>query len=146
MSQKEKNQGPVTIENGESKPVESNAAAPDELAALTAKAQAEQPAGEGTPGAPPSPPEVPTAAVLLMLYSPLAAIVAPNWRLQESECKALADAHALVIDKYFPDGLGAMGPEISAVLVTVAVLGVRFNRPMREPEKKPKSDDASAAQ
>ena len=145
MSQKDKTQGAVTIENGETKPTESNAAAPDELAALTAQAQSDEPQAHRDPNAPQPPPDVPTGAVLLMLYSPLAAIVAPNWRLQESECKALADAHALVIDKYFPDGLGAMGPEISAVLVTVAVLGVRFKKPMREPEKKAREGDGTAA-
>lgn len=120
-------------------------AAPEEMAALTAQAEAEAPETPADPNAPPPPPDVPTGEVLLMLYRPLAAIVAPNWKLQDSECKALADAHAMVIDKYFPDGLGAMGPEISAVLVTVAILGVRFNKPLREPEKKAAAD-ATAAQ
>lgn len=82
--------------------------------------------------------DIPTAQVLEMVIGPAAQILAPNWALTETEVKQLSEAYALVIDKYFP-GM-AMGPELSAALVTMVVLAPRIGKPRKsepEPEAEP---------
>jgi len=65
-----------------------------------------------------------------------------HWKLAPGEAETLGQAYGVVIDKYFPD-LGT-GPELTAVLVSFAILGPRVaqdvaiaNEPEPEPEPEP---------
>ncbi len=78
----------------------------------------------------------PTSEILAQLLQPAAMILAPNWNLQAQEIGALADAWAPVIDKYFPDM--NLGVEMSAALVTLAIIGPRLSIP---PKLQPVQED-----
>lgn len=112
--------------------------APEELDAL-ARSGAEQDAVDAPPPAPgeapaPEPPKMPTDQVCEFVLTPLFGILCPNWNLQQSEIRHLSEAYAAVIDKYFPDL--DFGPELGALVVTVAILGPRMKTP-RKLEKPP---------
>lgn len=67
--------------------------------------------------------------------------VAPAWEVQEGECAALAESYDAVIQKYWPGGL-KIGPEFTAVAVTLAVFGPRWKKPRRKDDA---SEEATAA-
>lgn len=91
----------------------------------------------GDPAAPPAEPDVPTAELVAMILGPAFAIVAPNWNVRESEIDQLGKAYGAVLDKYFPDGLGNYGAELTAVFCTLAIVAPRRGKPLRAPEKEP---------
>lgn len=61
--------------------------------------------------------------------------MAPAWNVSAAEVEQLADCYALLLDKYFPGGVGQVGPELGAALVTLAVIGPRWSLPRRIEEK-----------
>jgi hypothetical protein len=71
------------------------------------------------------------------------AVLAPSWNITTDEQQALADNYGAVIDKYFPEGAGSFGVELSALLVTGAILAPRLGTP-RKPEKETKTDEKAA--
>ena len=73
------------------------------------------------------------------LLGPGFAVLAPNWNIQTDEVKALADAYAPLMAKYFPDA-SQVGPEIGALFVTVAVIAPRLSTPRKIIEEKPGPD------
>ncbi|OBU24959.1 hypothetical protein C0Z01_14185 [Photobacterium kishitanii] len=66
-------------------------------------------------------------------------VVAPNWGVSADECNALAECYSTVIDKYFPDAGDSYGVEISALLMTVGVIGSRVMQNI--PRKNIKKDE-----
>lgn len=82
-----------------------------------------------------------TAAALALLLEPAFGLLAPGWNVQAGECQALAGAWSPVLVKYFPGGIGQMGPELTALLVTAAVIGPRLGKPRTVD----KQDDGKAA-
>lgn len=85
-----------------------------------------------------------TQAALSLLLQPTFDLLCPNWNVQAAECNALAGAYAPVLVKYFPGGIGKMGPELTAVLVTAAIFGPRIGVPRVKPEEKPKAAEGAA--
>lgn len=69
--------------------------------------------------------------LMVAVLTPAFAILAPNWQVQPPEVQQLAQAYTPVMLKYFPDGIGDVGPELAAVLVTLTVLGGRLGTPRR---------------
>lgn len=69
--------------------------------------------------------------LMIAVLTPTFAIIAPNWQVQPPEVQQLAQAYTPVMLKYFPDGIGEVGPELAAVLVTLTVLGSRIGTPRR---------------
>lgn len=69
--------------------------------------------------------------LMIAVLTPAFAILAPNWQVQPPEVQQLAQAYTPVMLKYFPDGIGEVGPELAAVLVTLTVLGGRIGTPRR---------------
>ncbi len=84
-----------------------------------------------------------TAGVLTVVMGPAFAILAPNWNLKDSEVTQLAQAYAVVIEKYFPGGAQGFGPELAAAMLTIGILAPRINKPRKleplttEPDAKP---------
>jgi len=68
---------------------------------------------------------------MIAVLTPTFAVLAPNWQVQPPEVQQLAQAYVPVMLKYFPDGIGEVGPELAAVLVTLTVLGSRLGTPRR---------------
>lgn len=66
-------------------------------------------------------------------------ILAPSWDIQPEEQQALAESYGALVDKYFPEGAGAFGVELNALIITGAIFGPRIGKP-RKPEK-PKTVD-----
>jgi hypothetical protein len=62
-------------------------------------------------------------------------VMAPNWNVQDSEVQQLAECYGQLTDKYFPDGLGDYGVEISAVMVTAAIVLPRLKLPRKVEQK-----------
>lgn len=93
-------------------------------------------------------PRIDTAEVLEQVIAPACAICAPAWAIQADEVKQLASSYAGLIDKYFPGGVGEIGPELGAALVTLAVFGPRWSLPRKaEPRRDPSApaDQPAAA-
>ena len=72
--------------------------------------------------------------IFTQLLGPGFAILAPAWNVQKSEIEALSEAYAPVMAKYFPD-VSQVGPEISAALVTAAVIVPRLSMPRKVENK-----------
>ena len=70
------------------------------------------------------------------LVMPLVALgcnlLAPAWDIQAEEVDALSSAYGDLLDKYFPDGAGAFGVELSALLVTGAIIAPRLGKPRKD--------------
>lgn len=85
-------------------------------------------------------PEVPTGEVVASLLSVTFALIATkkgeHWNLAPDEAETAGDAYGAVIDKYFPDSIGNMGVEITALMVTAMLVTPRMmeNAPL-ETEK-----------
>ena len=112
--------------------------APD-LSALETEAAALDNAGPplgGEPAQEAAAPQVSSAEIMRPLLRATFDILAPNWKVDDQESSALAEAYAAVLDKYFPDGF-PWGVEVNALLLTVAIIGPRFKIPPRHaPETK----------
>lgn len=83
-----------------------------------------------------------TVELLQAVIKPTADILAPNWKITDEESAALAGAYGPLLDKYFPDVASDAGPEITAALVTVAILGSRAGMPRKLPPVEPKQEGA----
>ena len=106
-------------------------------------------AGLDTPlasGAAPAPaePTIPTGQLLVMVLDPAFQILAPNWKVTQTEVKQLAEAYGAVIDKYWPDGLTQYGPEVSAILITAMIVAPRAGTPPKLEKKPDAPADAGA--
>lgn len=64
------------------------------------------------------------------VLTPAFALLAPNWNIQPAEVAALSEAYGALAAKYLPE-VGEVGPEISAALVTVAILAPRVRLPRK---------------
>jgi len=62
-------------------------------------------------------------------------VLAPNWQVGPEEVEQLTEAYTALLAKYCPDGLGEYGVEISAVMMTFAVIAPRIGKPRKEEEK-----------
>jgi len=60
------------------------------------------------------------------------AVLAPNWQVRQEEVEQLSDAYTSLLCKYCPDGLGDYGVEISAVMMTLAIVAPRIGVPRIE--------------
>ncbi|RTR33518.1 hypothetical protein [Shewanella atlantica] len=73
------------------------------------------------------------------LVAPVVALactmLAPAWNIQKEEVDALSGAYGDLLDKYFPEGAGAFGVELSALLVTGAIIMPRLGTPRKEETK-----------
>lgn len=74
---------------------------------------------------------IPSGELCKMVLGPLFAIFAPNWNVTATEVDQLGNVYGAVLDKYFPGGLGEFGPEITACLITCAVIAPRANKPRK---------------
>ena len=123
----------------------------EELASLALEAEGmaeEAPRPVDAPGQQDEVQDIPTEALLMGVMNPAFAILAPNWNIQPKEVELLAESYACVIDKYFPGGVGAIGPELAAATATFAIFLPRMHVPRKslpvqptppaEPEEKPK--------
>jgi len=88
-----------------------------------------------------------TAEVIHPLISFGCDLACPKYQIQPAEKQALADGYADLIDKYFPEGIGAFGVELNALLVTAAIFGPRVAKgiPARAPEKREKEPEGETA-
>lgn len=90
--------------------------------------------------------EASTAEILNGLLGAGFQILAPNWQVSPQETEQLSQAYGAVVDKYFPDtGLGDFGAEITAVMLTLAIVGPRRSIP-RTPEIAKKLAEEKAEQ
>lgn len=67
-------------------------------------------------------------------------LLAPSWNIGPEEKQALAESYGALVDKYFPEGIGAVGVELNAFIITGAILAPRLGTP-RKPETKDKAKD-----
>jgi hypothetical protein len=110
-----------------------------EAAALDGAGASFAPAESGKDSATAAP-QVSSAEIMRPLLRATFDILAPNWKIDDQESAALAEAYAAVLDKYFPDGF-PWGVEVNALLLTVAIIGPRFKTPPRNaPENKPEAE------
>jgi len=67
---------------------------------------------------------------------------APNWNIQPEEYDALAEGGARVLLKYWPDGMGTMGPEMGLGITLLAIAAPRMaaGLPLRADPPKPDQD------
>jgi len=61
------------------------------------------------------------------------AVLAPNWQVRPEEVEQLTEAYSALLAKYCPDGLGEYGVEISAIMITFAVVAPRLKTPRLAP-------------
>lgn len=66
-------------------------------------------------------------------------VLAPNWQVAPEEVEKLTEAYTALLNKYCPDGLGEYGVEISAVMMTFAIVAPRLGTPRTAP--KPKEEE-----
>lgn len=87
-------------------------------------------------------PEIPTADLIAPIVGLACSVICPAWEIGAEEQGALSQSYADVIDKYFPEGAGAFGVELSALLVTAAIVTPRIKLPRKHEETKtePKED------
>lgn len=72
-------------------------------------------------------------------------VLAPNWNVGPEEQAALSDSYGALIDKYFPEGAGAFGVELSALMITAAILTPRLGTPRKVEEKQEKPAEIKEA-
>ncbi len=111
-----------------------------EAAALEGEVLRDDRAGQRSDDPPPAGPS--TGDVLTSLLRPTFDIMAPAWRVSDTECALLGHAYGAVLDKYFPNI--DWGVELAALLATAAVFGPRMRTPRHHP--KPETTDAAAPQ
>ncbi len=108
----------------------------NELDQLAGEGAAEDVAGEYIPGSDGPGPEQQQgpqhstadvlAPVLQITFGLIASRRGQHWALSDGEAKEAAEAYGTVIDKYFPDV--NTGPELTAVIVTLAIVGPRLGQ------------------
>lgn len=103
-----------------------------------ANPKAYQPGYQPTTAAPDVPDSIPTIELVRPVLAMACAAFVPAWEITGPEQEQLAEVYSAVLDKYFPGGM-AMGPELTAVLVTAAVVMPRLGKP-RKLEEKPAAD------
>lgn len=81
-------------------------------------------------------PEIETSEILLPVISLGFDVFSPNWGITEEEKKALSNGYGELIDKYFPDGVGSVGVELNALILTGAIFLPRMSVPRKVEEKK----------
>lgn len=83
-----------------------------------------------------------TAEMLYPLVSFACDLGCPNYQIQKAEKQALSESYGELIDKYFPEGIGAWGVELNALLVTAAIFGPRVAKgiPAQKPKEKPEGE------
>lgn len=110
-----------------------------ELDKLAAEAEAEEvQGGEYIPGqgeqAEPEPAGPATgeiiAPILQITFGLIASRRGAHWALTDQEAIEAGNAYGAVMDKYFPDA--PMGPEVTAVIVTLAIVGPRVGEDKRK--------------
>lgn len=80
-------------------------------------------------------PEIPTTDLIAPLVALACGVFCPAWEIGAEEQGALTQSYADVLDKYFPEGAGAFGVELSALLITAAIITPRFKQPRQHEEK-----------
>lgn len=73
-----------------------------------------------------------------VVLGPAFQILAPNWRVTDAEIQQLSISYAAVLQKYYPGGMGKIGPEFTALAITAMILAPRIRQPRHEqqqPEK-----------
>lgn len=77
-------------------------------------------------------------------------VIAPrrgeHWAMTDAECAALGEAYGDLLEKYFPEL--KVGPEVAAIVVSVAVFGPRIGQDVviaRKAAKAAKADKATQA-
>jgi hypothetical protein len=83
-----------------------------------------------------------TSEILKPVLSMAFGILAPNWNVTETETDQLAESYGLLVDKYFPDGVGNYGLEINAFMITGAVLLPRLKTPRKVEEKQEDGEES----
>lgn len=108
----------------------------DALEGAAAEAESEAGGGEYIPGAETEPEaEGPTSAEILapaikMTFQMVAARRGQHWGMADEEAETLAQAWGDVLDKYAPGA--ALGPELTAIAVTAAVVWPRWSADQAE--------------
>lgn len=82
---------------------------------------------------------IPTDQMLVPIVGLLCSSIAPAWDISVDEQNQLVTAYAMLINKYFPDGL-PMGPEVAAIMITASIVLPRLGQPLKE---NPASGDQS---
>lgn len=105
-----------------------------------------QPADDAPVNEPQAANQETTADLIAGLFFPTFNIlIAPrygaHWAMTEGECVVLGDAYGPLIDKYFPDF--RTGPELAAVLVSIAVFGPRIGKNIMIAREAAKPDQAT---
>ena len=129
---------------------ENQAAELEALGNAAAVDEAETVSGEWQPGedmgAEPEPPGPSTADVLgpmlQITFGLLAAKRGAHWALSDEEATEAGRAYGDVLDKYFPDV--AVGCEVTAVMVTLAIVGPRAMEDKRQSAMRDAAERASA--
>lgn len=80
-----------------------------------------------------------TVMMLLPVIGLICRSVVPNWGITQDEQEALAGCYALVLEKYFTEL--DLGVELSAVIVTAAIIMPRLDRPRKVEDKDNKNDE-----
>ena len=111
----------------------------EQLEAGAAAEEAQDQEGEFIPGeTQPEPEQSQTANVLAPMlqitFGLIAARRGKHWALSDGEADEAGKAYGAVIDKYLPDV--AMGPEVTAVMITLAIVGPRLGEDKRQEAKK----------
>jgi len=85
-------------------------------------------------------PEIPTGEVVAGLLSATSGLLVmkmgKKWELEKEEAEVAGEAYGAVIDKYFPDVMGNMGVEITALMITVMLVGSRLGGGVPDENKK----------
>lgn len=106
-----------------------------DLQALQAEAERVQgQAPEIVRNAPDVPDSIPTVEIVGPVVAMACAAFVPAWEVSGPEQEQLSGVYAAVLDKYFPRGM-TMGPELTALLVTAAIVMPRLGRPRKIEEK-----------
>ncbi len=119
-----------------------------EAEAMIAEIEGEQPTNDTGAGAEGKPDAMPTGDMVAQLLGvTFNHVIAPrrgdHWKINDAEAKALGDAYGAVIDKYWPDFMN--GPEIAAVLTSMAVLGPRMMQDAEQSKAKDKAKKPGAS-
>ncbi|MPY23914.1 hypothetical protein [Shewanella sp. YLB-07] len=80
-------------------------------------------------------PEIPTSELIAPIIGLACNFICPAWEIAAEEQGALAQSYADVIDKYFPGGAGTFGIELSALLITGAIIAPRLKKPRKHEDK-----------
>lgn len=74
-------------------------------------------------------------AEVTMMVQVAFGIVAPNWKVTESECKELGRAIDVYVEKRF-GGIGALPPEVALLFTAAIIVYPRIGTPLKKPDTK----------